>query len=303
LSLGLPCNCFRVATGLFEFGQPVSPQGTKIKKRKRDTMTTSGQHPTSPTRENIATEPESNYQEPTAAINAAEFEKVIRSRRSVRRYTDQEIPEEIMRRCLELALLAPNSSNLQPWEFYWVRDPDKKRQLVHFCLDQPAAATARELIVSVARLDTWKRNRGWMLELLMDSAEAVPDAVLGYYRKVVPLAYGQGPCYWFGPAKKLLLNLMALRKPLPRGPAGKSDMRVWAHKSTALACENLMLALRAFGYDSCPLEGMDASRIRKLLGLPRQAEICMVISAGKRADEGVYGKQIRFDNSEFLFEV
>ena len=35
-------------------------------------------------------------------------------------------------------------------------------------------------------------------------------------------------------------------------------MAVWAHKSTALACENLMLSLRAYGYDSCPMEGMDS---------------------------------------------
>ena len=48
---------------------------------------------------------------------------------------------------------------------------------------------------------------------------------------------------------------------------------------------------------------MDATRIRRLLCLPKSAEICMVISAGKRADNGIYGKQIRFDNSLFLFEV
>ena len=80
-------------------------------------------------------------------------------------------------------------------------------------------------------------------------------------------------------------------------------MRVWAHKTTALACENLMLSLRAFGYDSCPMEGMDERRIQKLLGLPRAAEVCMVISAGKRAEHGVYMKQLRLDKSLFVFEV
>lgn len=141
--------------------------------------------------------------------------------------------------------------------------------------------------------------------------EAIPDfnysepsaAMLNYYRKIVPLACGHGPFYLLAPFKKLAIYLMALRTPMPRSPASKADMRVWAHKSTALACENLMLALRAFDFDSCPMEGMDATRIRKLLGLPRAAEICMVISAGKRADNGIYGKQIRFERSLFLFEV
>ena len=257
----------------------------------------------SKTSEFIEAVPDFHYVEPTGAMNEGEFEKVVRSRRSVRVYTDEPIPEQIMRRCLQLAVLAPSSSNLQPWEFYWVRDRYKKQQLVQFCLNQPAAATAKELIVCVARLDTWPRNRNIMLQTLADSNGEIPDAILTYYRKIVPLACGQGPFYLLAPLKKLGMNLLALRKPMPRGPAGKSDMRVWAHKSTALACENLMLALRAFDFDSCPMEGTDATRIRKLLGLPRGAEICMVISAGKRAENGVYGKQIRFDESLFLFEV
>ena len=41
----------------------------------------------------------------------------------------------------------------------------------------------------------------------------------------------------------------------------------------------------------------------KLLGLTSPAEISMVISAGKRADNGVYGKQIRFESKYFIHEV
>jgi nitroreductase len=244
-----------------------------------------------------------DYIEHADSMNAGEFERVVRSRRSVRVYTAEPIPAEVIRKCLELAVLAPSSSNLQPWEFYWVRDPQKKEQLVRYCLNQPAAATARELIVCVARLDTWRRNRTIMLQILTNSRDKIPEAMLTYYRRIVPLACGHGPFYLLSPLKKLAMFLLALQKPLPRGPASKSDMRVWAHKSTALACENLMLALRAFDCDSCPMEGVDATRIRKLLGLPRAAEICMVISAGKRADNGIYGKQLRFDNSLFVFEV
>ena len=78
-------------------------------------------------------------------------------------------------------------------------------------------------------------------------------------------------------------------------------MRVWAHKTTALACQNLMLSLRAYGYDSCPMEGMDSKKIRKMLGLPKRAEVCMVIGIGKRADNGVYGKRFRLKSDEFIF--
>ena len=247
--------------------------------------------------------PAFDYSEKAANTHPEAFETVVRSRRSTRVFTEEPIPEEVMRRCLELALLAPNSSNLQPWEFHWVRDAQKKTELARLCLSQPAATTAQELIVCVARLDTWNRNRKLMLEAFEKSDRKVPSSALQYYRRLAPLAYNQGPMSIYGPFKKLVFWALALRKPMPRGPAGKSDMRVWAHKSTALGCENLMLSLRAFGYDSCPMEGMDSTRVRKLLKLPRAAEICMVISAGKRAPQGIYGEQIRFDPSLFLFEV
>lgn len=247
--------------------------------------------------------PDIKYVEPAIETDSDEFEKVVRSRRSTRVYSDDPIPESMVRKCLELATLAPNSSNLQCWEFYWVREPAKKAELVKLCLGQPAAATAQELIVCVARLDTWRRNSKIILEHLESDEANVPDAKLHYHRKIVPLAYGHGPLYSFGPFKKLLIAIMGLFRVVPRGPASKADMRVWAHKSTALACENLMLSFRAFGFDSCPMEGMDERRIQRLLGLPRSAEVCMVISAGKRAKHGVYDKQFRFDPSLSIFEV
>ena len=44
-----------------------------------------------------------------------------------------------------------------------------------------------------------------------------------------------------------------------------------------------MLSLRAFGYDSCPMEGIDSARIKSYLTLPKSDQICMVISAGKKS--------------------
>lgn len=247
--------------------------------------------------------PDIKHVERAIETNSDEFEKVVRSRRSTRVYSDEPIPESVVRKCLELATLAPNSSNLQCWEFYWVRDPARKQQLVKLCLGQPAAATAQELIVCVARLDTWRRNSKMILAHLESDEANLPEAKLHYHRKIVPLAYGHGPFYIFGPLKKLLIAALGLFRIMPRGPASKADMRVWAHKSTALACENLMLSFRAFGFDSCPMEGMDERRVQKLLGLPLAAEVCMVISAGKRAKHGIYDQQFRFDPSLFIFEV
>ena len=89
---------------------------------------------------NILTDvPNLNYSETSNYSNPEEFTELVKSRRSCRVYTDEPIPEEVMQKCLDLALLAPNSSNLQPWEFYWVKSKEKREKLNHYCLDQATA--------------------------------------------------------------------------------------------------------------------------------------------------------------------
>ncbi len=41
------------------------------------------------------------------------------------------------------------------------------------------------------------------------------------------------------------------------------DLRVIAHKSTALAAQNFMISMAALGYDTCPMEGLDSKRVKK----------------------------------------
>lgn len=239
----------------------------------------------------------------TANLSADNFAEIVRRRRSIRKFDPNvEIPEAVMNSCLDLALLAANSSNLQPWEFYWLRTPDLKAQLGPVCLGQNAAKTAAELVVIVARRDTWKRNRDEVMQLLLQEGE-VPEIVSNYYRKLVPFMYNQGVLGTFGWLKRLMFFFAGLRQPVPRGPASQADMRVWATKSTALAAENLMLALSAHGFDSCPMEGFDARRVARLLHLPRAAEVVMVLGAGKAVPEGVYGPRVRLPRERVVFEV
>ncbi len=232
------------------------------------------------------------------------FVQVVENRRSVRRFkADTPVPETTMRQALSHALLAPNSSNLQMWEFYWVRTPEKKKKLVEACLSQPAASTAAELVVCVARTDTWRANRLRILDALQKNPKT-PAPALKYYEKIVPLSLNQGPLGLGGLTKKILFFCAGLFRPMPRQPASAADMRVWSVKSTALACENLMLSLKAQGFDSCPMEGFDAVRVRKILKLPRRgAEVVMVVGAGVGMPEGIFGPRLRFEQRFYVKEL
>lgn len=250
----------------------------------------------------LSSKPGIDYDEKAPKINAQEFQKVIDSRRAVRIYDSTPIPEEVVMTCLHNALLAPNSSNLQPWELYWVKSPEKKKALVYACLNQIAAKTAAELFVVVARTDTWKSHAKEMLRIF-SKAKNVPEMAKKYYSQIVPFVYSQGPFSILGFFKRILFFLKGLSSPIVREPVQKSHLRLWAVKSTALAAENLMLSLRAYGFDSCPMEGYDSKRIKKLLGLGRNASVVMVISAGRRAPGGIYGDRIRFSSERFIKKV
>jgi nitroreductase len=249
----------------------------------------------------IAVNGKQRYHEPApTGIDLESFRQVVISRRSVRKFTAKPIPKAVLDDCLDLAMLAPCSSGLQPWEFYVVRSADKKARLVKACMSQLAAKTAAELIVCVARTDrvddfSRKMLREWPMP-------DVPPLVRRYYQ-LIPYNYAPGPLNSFAMIKKAAFSVGGLVAPVPRGPYTRSEVQLWAAKSTALACENLVLAFRAHGFDTCMMEGFDELRVRKLLKLGDEAFPIMVVGAGERADDGVFWPQLRFERELFVHEV
>src|SRR3712207_9058859 len=53
----------------------------------------------------------------------------IRTRRTIRRWTDQPVPDEVVKELLECALWAPSACNMQLWTFVVVTDPATRQSL------------------------------------------------------------------------------------------------------------------------------------------------------------------------------
>ena len=53
----------------------------------------------------------------------------VRSRRSVREFSDRPIPDEVIRNALLAAGTAPSGANTQPWHFAVVSNPETKREI------------------------------------------------------------------------------------------------------------------------------------------------------------------------------
>ena len=233
------------------------------------------------------------------------FFELINKRRSVRKFSDDEVPEVVMRKCLKASILAANSSNLQPWEFYWIRNKKKKQLVVKACFSQNAAKTAKELVVAVSRIDTWKRNRDLILENYKKEEKLIP-VVNKYYNKLIPFVYYHDRFGLAGLIKRIIfifINIVGYFKIVPRGPIYKHELFETVTKTTALACQNFMMALVAEGFDSCPMEGFDEKRIKKILKLNSKCHVVMIFGIGKSDKNGVYGDRFRIEENLVIKEV
>ncbi len=253
-------------------------------------------------KENKDAEKDNTLATPKHTPQLAAFRQVVESRRSVRRFTDTVISDEVMADCLRLAMLAPNSSNLQPWEFYVIDSTDKRKQAIKNCMGQNAAKTSARLIAVVARTDIWHDHAQQILREYPD--KPVPKKVKDYYTKVVAIDFLRGPINIVSAAKWSATKVFRqVKGPIKTPYYTFDDVKNWATNNTALAAENLMLALRAHGFDSCPMGGFDEPAMKRLLNLSDDHHIVMMIGAGERADNGVYNSQFRFEQDQFVHYV
>jgi coenzyme F420-0:L-glutamate ligase/coenzyme F420-1:gamma-L-glutamate ligase len=66
---------------------------------------------------------------PANGNQSIDRQSFIRSRRSVRRFREQPVPEDVLRRLLETAVWSPSAHNRQPWRFAVLSSPGAKARL------------------------------------------------------------------------------------------------------------------------------------------------------------------------------
>jgi nitroreductase len=85
-------------------------------------------------------------------------------RRSVRKYTDDPIPEEHLKLILEAARRAPTGANRQKWRMVVVTDPEVRRRTAEACNGQMWMAGAPVILCLVTLPDEGKVNGAIVLD-------------------------------------------------------------------------------------------------------------------------------------------
>jgi len=170
----------------------------------------------------------------------------IRARRSVKNFdSEHRLSEEELRQLLTAGILAPTSFNMQNWHFVAVTDHEVQGQLCGAAWNQAQVRDCSVTIVVAGRLGAWKS---------MDrQLRNAPEEVQQMFNNMVPGFYS----------------------------ANAALDRDEAVRSVGIAGQNLMLAAKAMGYDSCPMIGFDPDKVAEILGLPEDHPPLLMVTVGK----------------------
>ena len=175
----------------------------------------------------------------------------IESRRAVKHYDPKHnftLEEE--QRLLKAAMLSPTAFNIQQWRFVVVKSQEIRRQIRAVAWDQAQVTDASMLVVVCGDLRAW---------------EKMPDR------------------YWSkAPQAVREFMLPAIKNYYENLPVVQRDEVM---RSCGIAAQTLMLAARSMGYDSCPMDGFDFDAVGKIINLPADHVISLMLAIGKKTQE------------------
>ena len=199
-----------------------------------------------------------------------DFYDAVSSRRSVRDFTDEAIPESTLKRIIAAAYQAPANDHFRDWHYIVVTDQAAKRELLE---EIPKNLTVKDV----------------------DQMTFISDPIQKEsYRFAVPRQY------------RMLYEAAAVIVPLMKKkvdilhPADLSHLNVFA--SVWCSIENLWLAATAEGY-GCNLRipcGNEEAVAQKALGFPDNYLVPCFIGIGRPAPDAVLPKQIDFNPDEMI---
>ena len=180
-----------------------------------------------------------------------DVKEAIRTRRSIKHYDpSHKMTEAEVQELMEHAILSPTAFNIQHWRFVRIQDKNKRQQIFEAAWGQAQVVDASELLVLCADLNAWEKEpkRYWR-----NAPQAAQDAILP-----------------------------AIENYYANHHQGQRDEAI---RSASIAAMNIMLMARAMGYDSCPMDGFDFDKVAKIINLPHDHIIIMMITIGKKLQD------------------
>ncbi|MBY6023593.1 MULTISPECIES: nitroreductase family protein [Bacillaceae] len=189
-----------------------------------------------------------------------DFNKILKERRSIKRYDPTvKISREEMEEILTVATTAPSSVNMQPWRFLVIESDEAKAQLAELAkFNSTQVETSAAVIAVFGDI----QNVEYFDEIYDKAVE------VGYMPKDVKDNIKQAFSSYFE-------------------TISTEDMKDVVLIDGGLVSMQIMLAARAYGYDTNPIGGYEKEKVTEVFGMDKERHVpVMLISIGKAADEG-----------------
>ena len=179
------------------------------------------------------------------------IKEAIVNRRSVKHFDPQhQMTEAEVNELMSHVILSPTAFNIQHWRFVRVADTDKRQQIQDASWGQAQVTEASLLLVLCADLNAWEKQpeRYWQ-----DAPQEVKNfllpAIADYYTN------------------------------------HHQAQRDECFRSSSIAAMSIMLMATEMGYDSCPMDGFDFDKVAKIINLPHDHIITMMVVVGKKKED------------------
>lgn len=196
---------------------------------------------------------------------------LVKTRRSVRKYQDRPVPEELLLQAVELATWAPNSGGRQTWHFTVVTNRDLVQQVagaVQSVTDLMATWPEAQTDETRPSMERWKVNSAFFR-----GAPALVAVSMGDYQSVTDL----------------VTEARATVDPVAAEIVENRRIAASRLQTAAAGVNTLLLALHAQGLGAVWMAGpVQAKRqIEELLGVPAGYHFVALVPVGYPAEEPV----------------
>ena len=195
--------------------------------------------------------------------------EAVSTRRAIKKFDpNYKMSSDDVKKLMEHVILSPTSYNQQNWRFVYVTDQDVK-----------------EKISEAARGQAQPKDGSLVVVLCGDMTA----------RKTEPFRYWKNH-----PTEKQELVKASLERKYSTDEQAQRDEAI---RSCGMAAQTIMLAARDMGLDSCPMVGFEYDELAKVINLPDNHLIVMMVVVGKRAEDAAQRggqlplNQVAFENS------
>lgn len=187
-------------------------------------------------------------QQPTKQILKNETLKVIYERRAIRKFIDKPVKKEDVEQLLDAARMAPSAINKQPWKFYVLT---KKETIQNYSKE----------ITKAAKMGILKIGLKEVVKTLIHPGNFHLKDGLDFFKADDPIFHGAPVVIFITSPKN----------------------NEWAALDIGMCSQNIMLAAKSLGLDSCPVglaKFVEQSSIYPELNIPKSEQVNLAIVIG-----------------------